>query len=174
MNRADKDMDKPLIENKLIPVMREAITTVQMLLFKELRQDIHNRYADVPEPHHTRLAGAVINNLFGTQPADREVAAFAAANRELVELELRELAARIAPLLPLITDTLRMKIICDNQEGIHSIPSLLMARALGILQESRPLPLPSTFMLQVRTLAVQHGLVEPMQQATASSEEPPV
>jgi len=65
-----------------------------------------------------------------------------------------------------------MKTSCANQEGVHSIPSLLMAKALGILQEERPLPLPSTFMLQVRTLAASHGLIEPMQ-AAPPPEEPP-
>ena len=65
-------------------------------------------------------------------------------------------------LYEVITDALRMKTICDNQEGIHSIGSLLMAKALGILQEERDLPMPSTFMLQVRTLASAHGLVESM------------
>jgi hypothetical protein len=114
----------------------------------------------------------VINNLFGTQPLDATVVAFATNNRELVERELRELAMRVPTLLPLLTDALRMKTICDNQEGIHSIPSLLMAKALGILQEDRQLPLPSTFMLQVRTLAAQHGLIETML-AVPSSEEPP-
>ncbi|MCL2789068.1 MAG: hypothetical protein FWD79_00330 [Desulfobulbus sp.] len=163
-------MDKPLVDNKLIPVMREAIVTVQMLLFRNLRQSIHDRYIDRTEPEHTQLAGAVINNLFGTLPADAAVAAFGAANRELVERELRDLAVTCAPLVPLLTDTLRMKAICDNQEGIHSMPSLLMARALGILQEDRELPLPSTFMLQVRSLAAEHGLVEPM---APPAEEPP-
>jgi len=145
---------------------------VQILLFKVLRQSVHDRFVDQVEPHHTRLAGAVINNLFGTHPMDEAVTAFAAANRELVERELRELAGRCQPLLPLLTDALRMKTICDNQEGIHSIPSLLMAKALGILQEDRPLPLPSTFMLQVRTLAASHGLIEPMTAAPPSEESP--
>jgi hypothetical protein len=88
---------------------------------------------------------------------------FANTNRELVERELHELKDTMQPLVPIITDALRMKTICDNQEGIHSIGSLLIAKTLGILQEERELPLPSTFMLQVRTLATSHGLVEPME-----------
>lgn len=171
MNKTPEGSGKPLVDNKVIPVMREAIMTVQMVLFKELRQSLHDRYVDAPESHHARLAGAVINNLFGTQPLDEAVAAFAAANRELVERELHELVGQVPSLLPLLTDALRMKTICDNQEGIHSIPSLLMAKALGLLQENRPLPMPSTFMLQVRTLAAQHGLIEPMQ-ATPPEESP--
>jgi hypothetical protein len=150
------------VDRKLIPVMREAVVMVQMVLFKVLREDMRNRYVDRIEPYHTRLAGAVINNLFSTQPVDPTVGIFATENRELVERELRELALRLGDLQPMLTDALRMKTICDNQEGMHSIPSLLMARALGILQEDRPLPLPSTFMLQVRKLTATHGLTESM------------
>ncbi len=157
--------EKLVVDNKVIPVMREAVTTVQMVLFKVLRQNVHDRYVDQTEAFHTQLTGAVINNLFGTQPLDAAINAFGAGNRELVERELRELKDSVRPLVPIITDALRMKTICDNQEGIHSIPSLLMAKALGLLQEERALPLPSTFMLQVRTLAATHGLIEPMEAA---------
>lgn len=152
----------PMVDNKVLPVMREAVTTVQLVLFKVLRQNVHDRYVDQNDRYHTQLAGAVINNLFGTQPMDEGVVDFANRNRELVERELHELKDSVRELVPIITDALRMKTICDNQEGIHSIGSLLMAKALGILQEERDLPMPSTFMLQVRTLASAHGLVEPM------------
>jgi len=160
--------NKPMIDNKVVPVMREAVTTVQMVLFKVLRQNVHDRYVDQNETYHTQLAGAVINNLFGTQPMDEGVGVFASGNRELVERELHELRDSVKELIPIITDALRMKTICDNQEGIHSIGSLLIAKALGILQEERDLPMPSTFMLQVRTLASLHGLVEPMEAAPPS------
>nr|WP_320012945.1 hypothetical protein [uncultured Desulfobulbus sp.] len=155
--------DAPMVDNKVIPVMREAVTTVQMILFKVLREKVHDRYVDQNEAYHTQLAGAVINNLFGTQAMDEGIREFATANRELVERELHELKETVQHLVPIITDALRMKTICDNQEGIHSIGSLLIAKALGILQEERELPLPSTFMLQVRTLATSHGLVESME-----------
>ena len=46
-----------------------------------------------------------------------------------LEQELRELKERINDLIPLVTDALRMQTICDNHEGVHSIPCLLMARA---------------------------------------------
>ena len=162
---------EPEATNRVTVVMREAVAMVEMVLFKLLRQGIQDRYADKPDPFATHLAGAVINNLFGERPVDRAVARFAAEHRELVERELRGLGGHYPELRPVLTDALRMKTICDNQEGIHSIPSLLMARALNILEEGRDLPLPSTFMLQVRTLAAAHGLIEPMSAATP--EDPP-
>lgn len=155
--------ENPMVNNKVIPVMRDSVTMVQMVLFKMLRQSIHDRYVDESADYHTQLAGAVVNNLFGTRPHDMGMEAFAATHRELVERELRELPATCPELLPVLTDGLRMKTICDNQEGIHSIGSLLMAKALGILDEARELPMPSTFMLQVRALAAAHGLIEPME-----------
>ncbi len=147
-------------DNRLLPVMMEAVDTVRMVLFKAYRDNLRLRHPDRPGDWHRRLAGAVLGNLFGLVPEDQEQTAFIAANRELAERELRGLGAHIAPLLPLLTDALRMKAICDNQRGVHSLPSLLMARELGLLLEERDLPLPSVFMTSVRKLAVEQGLVE--------------
>ncbi len=150
---------------KIIPVMREAITMVQMIFFKQLQQSITSRYPDWDPAKHTSLAGAAVNNLFGTVPLDPAIIEFAEENRVLVEEELRGVATELADLCPYLTDALRMKTLCDNQEGVHSIPSLLMAKALGILLEERSLPMPSTFMLAVRTLSAENGLVEPFKAA---------
>lgn len=164
-NTSQESSENPQLDNKVVPVMREAITMIQMVLFKQLQEDIDSRTSDLAENEQRRLAGAVVNNLFGTEPADAEITAFASKNRARVEEELRNIAERFPKLCPFLTDALRMKAICDNQEGIHSIPSLLMAKALGILQEDRALPMPSTFMISVRTLAAQDGLVKPFQAA---------
>ncbi len=157
--------EPPEIDSKIMPVMREAIAIVQMVLYKQLQNSISTRYEESSTEEQQRLAGAVVNNLFGTEPLDKEVVEFAKENRELVEKELHTIAELLQPLCPYLTDALRMKAICDNQEGTHSIPSLLMAKALGILQEERALPMPSTFMLSVRTLAQVNGLVEPIKVA---------
>ena len=159
---------EPAFDSRLIPVMREAVLTVQMVLYRSLKKSLGQRHRDQDDARLGLLAGAVVNNLFGTEALDPSLTEFARDNRELVEEELRGLAEHCSELLPFLTDALRMKTICDNQEGIHSLGSLLMARTLGILQEERNLPLPSTFMLSVRNLASVHGLVEPMQAA-----EPP-
>ncbi len=150
----------PEISNKIMPVMREAITMVQMILYKKLAEDIGGRRSGLDSDQQRYLAGSVVNNLFGTEPLDEMVAVYARENREVVEEELRTINERFTLLCPYLTDALRMKTICDNQEGTHSIPSLLMAKALGILQEDRALPMPSTFMISVRTLATENGLVE--------------
>lgn len=159
------------IDSKLIPVLREAILTVQMVLYRALKKNISNRFADWPGEKQGRLAGAVVNNLFGSEPVDSEAARFARQHRPLIEEELRALVGYYQELLPFITDALRMQVICDNQEGIHSLGSLLMARALDLLQEERSLPLPASFMLSVRNLAAAHNIVEPMHLAAASQRD---
>lgn len=148
---------------KIVPVMREAIVMVQMVLYRRLKEDVQKRYQDWSDKEKQWLAGAVINNLFGTEAADPEVNVFAREHRELIEQELRELKERLADLIPHITDALRMQTICDNHEGVHSIPCLLLAKELGLLDQDRVLPMPSTFMIAVRKLGAEYGLVEEME-----------
>jgi hypothetical protein len=158
----------PAFDSKIIPVMREAVATVQMILFQRLKDSISQRssegseYSGHSEEDRIRLAGAVVNNLYGSEAVDPQVNLFARNHRELIEEELRGLSSRVTELIPHITDSLRMQILCDNHEGVHSIPCLLLARELGLLDEERELPLPSTFMLSVRKLGAEAGLVKPM------------
>ena len=157
------DEASPAVDSNIIPVMREAVTTVQMILFQRLKASISRRYPDRREEDRVRLAGAVVNNLYGSETADPQVTCFARRHRELIEEELRGLGKQVPELIPHITDSLRMQTLCDNQEGIHSIPCLLLARELGVLDEERELPLPSAFILSVRKLGAESGLVKPMQ-----------
>ncbi len=152
----------PEFDAKIVPVMREAIVMVQMILYQRLKDDVQQRYQDWSAQDRIRLAGAVVNNLFGTEAADPEVNTFARKHRELVEQELRELKGRVDDLIPHLTDAMRMQTICDNHEGVHSIPCLLMAKELGLLDAERVLPMPSTFMIAVRKLGSEYGLVEAM------------
>ena len=165
MNPAVQDaleQASPALDAKIIPVMREAITTVQMVLFLRLKESVSRRYPQYAEEERIRLTGAVINNLYGTEALDPQVNHFARNHRELIEEELRGLRTRVPELIPHITDSLRMQTLCDNHEGVHSIPCLLLARELGLLEEGRELPLPSTFMLSVRKLGTASGLVKPL------------
>lgn len=161
LNALDKEAAGQ-VESKMIPAMREAVEMVRMVLFDDLKRDIMARVDDLSEREQKMLAGAVVNNLFGTPNSEGEAGEFAARHRERVEEELRGLAERVSDLLPLLTDALRMRTICDNMEGVNSLPSLLLAKTLGLLREERPLPMPSTFMLAVRTLGTQRGLLASM------------
>ena len=158
------------LDNRVIPVMREAVATVQMILFGELKNKLAAQYNDWEPGEYTRLVGCIVNDIFGTPAQDSESMQFAGKHLETVEDELRGLANNVPDLLPHLTDALRMQTLCDHEEGINSIPALLRARALKVLQEERPIPLPSTFIISVRQLGAQYGLIEPMKAKDPSSE----
>ncbi len=175
MNAAAQNAIKeatPPLEAKNIPVMREAITTVQMVLFQQLKESIAQRSPEFSAANTIKLAGAVVNNLYGTDAIDHQVNLFARQHRELIEEELRGLNAQVTELIPHITDSLRMQTLCDNQEGVHSVPCLLLAKELGVLDEERELPLPSTFMLSVRKLGAVSGLVKTMHNSAPPTAQP--
>ena len=156
------------LDNRVIPAMREAVTLVQMVLFRELKEKLAEKYADWDQDEFRRLIGCIVSDIFGTPAQDPESVQFARRHIETVEAELRALAGNVPEILPHLTDSLRMQILCDREEGINTLPTLLRARALGVLLEDRAIPLPSTFMIFVRQLGAVHGLVEPMQ----ASEQP--
>ena len=159
------------LDNRVIPVMREGVATVQMILFGELKKTLVANYTDWAADEYKRLVGCIVNDIFGTPSQDDESRQFARTHLDTVEGELKNLAQNVPDLLPQLTDALRMQTLCDHEEGINSIPTLLRARALKILQEDRPIPMPSTFMIAVRQLGAKYGMLEPMQATDPSSAE---
>ena len=105
----------------------------------------------------------VVNDLFGTPAQDKESLEFASEHLDVVEKELRAIAENVPEMLSFLTDALRMQTLCDHEEGVNSLPTLLRAKAVGVLQEERAVPMPSTFMLAVRQLGSTHGLLKPME-----------
>lgn len=151
------------LDSKVIPVMREAVATVQLVLFGQLMKKLAGTYADWTPDEFRRLVGSLVNDLFGTPAQDKESQEFARKHIDVVEKELRAMADNVPDMLPFLTDALRMQTLCDHEEGVNSLPTLLRARAVGLLQEERTLPLPSTFMIAVRQLGSTHGLLKPME-----------
>jgi hypothetical protein len=156
-------------DSKLIPVLREAVIMVQMVLFRHLKAHISQQHQSLSPQERSWLTGAVISSLYGHEPADSSGSDFVRQHRELIETELRRLHQHAQDLLPHLTDSLRMQALCDQCEGRSSIACLLLAKELGLLDEERPVPLPSAFMLAVRSLAAGHGLTAVMR--PASTEE---
>ena len=60
-------------DNRLLPLMREAVLMVRMLLHRQLLQDFAAQRPELAPEDRVRLAGALINDLFGTVPADESV-----------------------------------------------------------------------------------------------------
>jgi hypothetical protein len=150
-------------DSKLIPVLREAIVMVQMVLFRHLKKQINQQYQDLQAQEQNWLAGAVVSSLYGSSVASADEALeFTRQHREDIEQELRSLHTHTQDLIPYLTDSLRMQALCDQYEGKTSLSCLVLAQEIGVLHADRAVPLPSTFMSSVRALGAAQGLVEIM------------
>lgn len=148
-------------ESKLIPIMREGVEIVKMIVFKELRDSLACRLSGRPPEEAARLAGAVLNELFGSPNFQAAFAAFAEENRDRIEKELQAFPDRFAKLRIPLTDALRVQFLCDSLEGIDSEAVLVRGRNLGILLVDRDVPLPRNFLSLVRRLGTAYGLLLP-------------
>jgi hypothetical protein len=152
---------KTMKKSQLLTVLEEGVGLVQMILFKELRRLFKQKYSDRDIIFLSMLAGAVTNELFGSQNPEKKFQAFKNDNMTLIDQELNGLSRELPELRPNITDALRIQALCDNQLGGDSSVNLTKADQLGILEKDRDIPLPSTFMTMIRKLGEQHGLIVP-------------
>ena len=158
------------LDSKVIPVMREAVATVQLMLFGQLKEKLAKKYSGWSLQEFKRLVGCIVNDLFGTPAQDKESQEFARKHIEVIEEELRSMAESFPDMIPSLTDTLRMQTLCDHEEGVNSLPTLLRAKAVGLLEMDRSVPLPSTFMIAARKLGATYGLLEPIKAQDSVSE----
>jgi hypothetical protein len=154
---------------RLIPLMRECIEVVKMIMFKRLREHLELNHPERDGIFLSRLTGAVVNELFGTPNDQEPFASFILENRGLISAELKVLGQTLPEMRIPLTDALRMQTLCDLQEGNDSSSLLDQARELDLLLSDRDLPLPHTFMDMVRKLGAAFGLILP----TFPSEDSP-
>ena len=156
-------MKEETLENRsqLLPILRECVDVVQMILFKTFRARIALQFSDSDRNFTSMLAGAMLAALFGNANSDERFTTFQQKNRAAIEQLLIELPDLLNDLRGPLTDALRIQVLCDHQEGHDSSRILLNAHSLGILIEDRPVPLPSSFVSMVRLLGEQHGLISP-------------
>ena len=158
---SESQEETPGFDSKLLPILREALDVVKMILFKELKD-----YFVAEHPQRTaeagRLAAAALNDMFGVQNPDPEYASFVEASRGLVDAAITTFPSRCQRLLIPLTDALRMQFLCDSREGVdESSDFLARAKERGLLLEERDLPMPHSFLDLVRRLGAAYGLVAP-------------
>ncbi len=158
-------------KSKLLRSLREGVSVVQMVLFKEVRTNLSKKRPDQDKTHLAILAGSITNEVFGTQNPDDKFVRFCKDNRGDIEQELLNIKEELAPLCPLLTDALRIQALCDHQEGGESSSTLISAKELGFLVEEREVPLPSSFMTSVRELGKLHNLLIPLEQITPDQDD---
>lgn len=148
-------------KSQLVRSLREGVGLVQMVLYKEVRTNLMRKRPDLDKMHLTMLAGAITNEVLGTQNPEKKFVRFRQENWGAIEQELLNIKEEQAPLRELLTDALRIQTLCDHQEGVDSSATLLRAKELDFLVEEREIPLPSSFMTAVRQLGEQHNLLLP-------------
>ncbi len=158
-------------KSQLVNFLREGVSIVQMVLYKEVRANLIQKRPDLDKTHLAMLAGSITNEVFGTQNPEQKFVRFCEENWGDIEQELLNIKEELAPLCPLLTDALRIQTLCDHQEGDDGSPVLLRAKELDFLVEERDIPLPSTFMTSVRELGKQHNLLIPPVQITPEQDD---
>jgi hypothetical protein len=157
-------------QSQLVISLREGVSIVQMILFKEIRTNLTRKRPDLNKTQLAMLAGTITNEVFGTQNPEEKFVNFRKEHWGDVEQELLNIKEELAPLCTHLTDALRIQTLCDHQEGNDSSATLLQAKELDFLIEDRDIPLPSTFMTAVRELGKQHNLLLPQVQFSAEQD----
>lgn len=166
MNK-NTDSDKQL---RLISVLREGVTVVQMILFKEIRDVLSQKYPNQESSHLSTLSGTITNELFNTINPDEIFQRFRKENRGIIEQELLGLGEQLPKLREILSDALRVQTLCDSQEENDNPDLLKRAKELGLLVTERDIPLPSIFMTRVRKLGADYNLIMPPVQIDAEDD----
>lgn len=157
--------------SQLTSVLREGVSVVQMIIFKELRTAMAASYPERDPAFISMLAGAVTNELFGTPNDEERFLKFRTDNKAVIEQEILAFCSTHPKLLAPLTDAVRVQTLCDSQEGVDSSQFLTRANELGYLQVDREVPLPSAFMTLVRDLGEEHNLIIPPVQITPEQDK---
>jgi hypothetical protein len=153
-------------KSQLLAALREAVEVVQMVLFKEVRSRLAKKKPDFQASHLSSLAGAIANEVFGTQNPKSKFVRFRSENWGEIEQVMLSLKDEMTELCTDITDALRIQTLCDHQEGSDTSQTLVRAKEFGFLLEDRDIPLPSSFMVLARALGEKHNLIIPPTQIT--------
>ena len=158
-------------KSQLIRSLREGVSVVQMVVFKEIRNNLMEKMPDPDKTKLAMLAGSITNEVFGTQNPEEKFVLFCKENWGVIEQELLNLKEDLANLRTFLTDALRIQTLCDHQEGDDSSATLIRAKQFGFLIEDRDIPLPSSFLTSVRELGKEHNLLIPHVQITPEQDD---
>ena len=158
-------------QSRLIDSLREGVAVVQMIFFKQLRIQLAERHSTFDQKQLSMLAGSIINEVFGTPNSEPHFMAFRKEQWSVIEQELLRLEDLVPQLISPLTDAIRVQTLCDSQEGVDSSDVLLRGKQYSYLVEEREIPLPSTFMTQIRLLGEQHNLLIPPVQITPEQDQ---
>jgi hypothetical protein len=149
------------IEPKLVPILREGIDVIKMVVYVELKSILVTTYSELKTEKVNLLSGAVVNSLFGVLNMEEPFKTFEKENRNMIEDVLNNMAATCDHLKIPLTDALRIQFLCDGHEGVDSASILERAKTLNLLILERDVPLPGAFMSIVRSFGTAYKILEP-------------
>lgn len=152
---------KDTFEPKLVPILREGIQIIKMVLFAQLKPALAADHAALDAGGVGLLAGAVVNRIFGVQNREEPYAAFENDHRDLIDTEVAAVPKRFDHLRIPLTDALRIQFLCDGHEGIDGSSVLEKAAALEILILERDVPMPGAFMSIARSFGMAYKILDP-------------
>ncbi|MGD9506710.1 MAG: hypothetical protein AB7W37_17525 [Syntrophobacteraceae bacterium] len=151
------------VDGKLIPILREGIDVIKMIFFKKLKDRLAINHPASDGPFVGRLAGAIVNDLFGSPNPEAQFVIFAKQNQSIIDAEMNRLSENFEEMRIPLTDALRMQFLCDHQEGVDSASVLARAKDLHILMVEREVPLPASFLNLVRKLGGSFNILAAQQ-----------
>ena len=154
------DTEQKKIDAKLVPVLREGIDIIKMVLFNELKPFLEKRYPERDPGDITRLTGAVVNDLFGVENMEEPFASFTKENAQVIKKEVEAIATNFDHLRIPLTDAFRIQYLFDSHEDVNSESVLEKAKNLNIILTDREVPLPGAFMSLVRSFGVAYKILE--------------
>ncbi len=157
--------------SQLIASLREGVSVVQMIVFKEVKNYLVGQGHSKDPAYLPMLAGSITNEAFGTRNSAEKFSRFRENNRTEIEQGLLAIREELANICPILTDALRIQTLCDHQEGQKDTTVLSQAKEFGFLLEEREVPLPSTFMTEVRKIGEKHNLIIPPVQISATQDQ---
>ncbi len=150
-------------DNQLVPVLREGIDIVKIITYKTVKEYFNNHAKDIDSNICIKITGIIINIVFGTPNSNVEIKKIQRQYKDEIQDAIDQLPVILGDFCDVITDALRIQILCDGHNNIDSTPILEQAAKLKILRKERELPLPNKFVELVRELGGTHNLLTPMQ-----------
>lgn len=154
--------EQDAFDSKLVPILREGIDVVKMVLYAVLKPILAEKYSGMSDEDLHKLAGAAVNRLFGVQNMETSIMTFEKKNEAIIHEVLQDMPADCDHLRIPLTDALRMQFLCDSHEGVNSESVLTNATSLHILIPEREVPLPGAFMSIARSFGVAYKILEPL------------
>ncbi len=159
---SEKKEAGPEFESRLLPILREAVEVVKMLFFKKTKDTLVAKCPERESQELGKVAGAVVNEVFGIANPDPVFSAFREANKAVICETVSMVPDFIEELQIPLSDALRVSVICDFQEdNLDNSVILSKAQEQGILLVERDLPMPNSFLDMVRRLGKAYGLILP-------------